>query len=50
MGKKTKYSFDEVIGIANDKFHSKYSYENFKFNTMVTKSYLLLVQNMWISK
>ena len=38
MGKKTKYSFDEVIGIANDKFHSKYSYENFKFNTMVTKS------------
>ena len=38
MGKKAKYSFNEVIGIANDKFHSKYSYENFKFNTMVTKS------------
>ena len=27
MSKKAKYSFDEVIGIANDKFHSKYSFK-----------------------
>ena len=53
MGKKTKYSFDEIIRIANDKFHSKYSYENFKFNTMVTKSSITCPKhgdfqmNMW---
>lgn len=35
MSNKAKYSFDEIIRIANDKFHSKYSYENFKFNTII---------------